>query len=55
MSQVINNTILKDLDKASLDVSTKEKELRAERLRLIKLKIKKQLGEDIDLNVEAGR
>ncbi len=51
---MIDNTIKKDSEKAATAVNTKEKELRAERLRLIKLKIKTQQGDDADVNIENG-
>ncbi len=51
---MIQNTIEKDLEKASQAVTDKEKELRAERLRLIKAKIRDNQGSDIDLSVENG-
>lgn len=53
--QVIQNTINKDLDKASQAVAAKEKQLRAERLKLIKEKIRESQGTDVDLNVENGK
>lgn len=52
--QVIENTIKKDLEKASQAVTAKEKELRAERLKLIKIKIRETQGSNVDLNVENG-
>lgn len=49
---VIENTIMKDIERSALNVATKEQELRRERLVLIKAKIREQLGDDISLDVE---
>ena len=51
---MIKNTISVDLDKATNAANEKEKQLRAERLRLIKEKIKAAGGKDKDLNVANG-
>ena len=53
--QVINNVISKDLKNASNDVNNKTKQLREERLKLIKEKIRNELGEDVNLDFENGR
>jgi hypothetical protein len=39
---------MKDLHSATADVNRKEKELRVERLRLIKAKVSEHLDEDVD-------
>ena len=51
--KVINDTILKDLDKANTNVSKKQKQLREERLELMKRKVKEELGRDLDINYDA--
>ena len=52
--KVIDGTIKKDFDAASVAVVTKEKELRAERLKLIKDKIRGRQGSGVDLTVDNG-
>ena len=48
---------MKDATNANLDAATKEKDLRSERLRLIKEKVREVLGdgEEVDLDIEEGR
>ena len=41
---MINKTILKDLESATRDCATKQQELKQERLKLIKEKIREKLG-----------
>lgn len=50
--QVINETILKDLNKANTEVSQIQKELRTERMRLIKEKVRETLGRDLDVEYD---
>uniref|UniRef100_A0A7E4VDU3 DUF4200 domain-containing protein n=1 Tax=Panagrellus redivivus TaxID=6233 RepID=A0A7E4VDU3_PANRE len=45
--KVINDTILKDLDKANTNVTKKQKQLREERLVLMKKKVKEEFGRDL--------
>ncbi|XP_064645995.1 putative mediator of RNA polymerase II transcription subunit 26 isoform X3 [Lineus longissimus] len=45
---VISSTIVKDMHSATVDVNKKEKQLRDERLRLIKAKVSEHLDEDVD-------
>ena len=52
---MIKNTIGVDLEKALAAANEKETQLRAERLRLIKDKIKAAGGKDKDLNVANGK
>ena len=54
---MLNGTIVKDATNANLDAATKEKDLRSERLRLIKEKVREVLGdgEEVDLDIEEGR
>ena len=53
--QVIKNTITVDLKKATDAANEKEKELRAERLRLIKEKIRETQGQDVNLDIDNGK
>uniref|UniRef100_A0A914XMV8 Uncharacterized protein n=1 Tax=Plectus sambesii TaxID=2011161 RepID=A0A914XMV8_9BILA len=50
--QVINETILKDLEKANSEVGKVQKALRQERLRLIKDRVKTKLGRDIKIEYD---
>ncbi|KAE9551223.1 hypothetical protein FO519_005572, partial [Halicephalobus sp. NKZ332] len=50
--KVINDTILKDLDKANTSVSKKQKQLRKERLELMKKKVKEEFGKDLDITYD---
>ena len=53
--QVINTTILKDLDAVNNEAKTKTKELRKERLRLIKEKINEQDGgSQLNIDIDTG-
>uniref|UniRef100_A0AC34QW89 Uncharacterized protein n=1 Tax=Panagrolaimus sp. JU765 TaxID=591449 RepID=A0AC34QW89_9BILA len=51
--KVINDTILKDLDKANTAVAKKQKALREERLVLMKQKVKQQFGHDLDITYDS--
>ncbi|KAI6225103.1 hypothetical protein M3Y99_01382500 [Aphelenchoides fujianensis] len=50
--KVINETILKDLDKANTNVSKKQKQLREERLNLMKKKVKEEFGRDLKIKYD---
>ncbi|KAI6233822.1 hypothetical protein M3Y99_00873700 [Aphelenchoides fujianensis] len=50
--KVITETILKDLDKASTTVSKKQKELREERLKLMKKKVREELGRELEIKYD---
>ena len=50
--KVINDTILKDLDKANTTVSKKQKQLRQERLELMKKKVKEDFNRDLDISYD---
>ncbi|KAI6222236.1 hypothetical protein M3Y95_00963400 [Aphelenchoides besseyi] len=50
--KVINDTILKDLDKANTNVSKKQKQLREERLNLMKKKVKEEFGRDLKIKYD---
>ena len=52
--QVINNTIVRDMQVATQACNQKEKDLRAERLRCIKEKIREAKGDSTDLEIENG-
>ena len=52
---MIANTITTDLQKATVAANDKEKQLRAERLRLIKEKIMAAGGKDKDITVANGK
>ena len=52
---MINETILKDLEKANTTVSKLQKELRTERLNLINARVREQLGYDIEIKHEEGK
>lgn len=50
--QVINETILKDYQKSIDDVATIQKDLRAERFRLMKDTAKEKLNRDLVINYD---
>uniref|UniRef100_A0AC35G3C6 Uncharacterized protein n=1 Tax=Panagrolaimus sp. PS1159 TaxID=55785 RepID=A0AC35G3C6_9BILA len=50
--KVINDTILKDLDKANTTVTKKQKQLRQERLELMKKKVKQDFNRDLDITYD---
>ncbi|KAI6174898.1 hypothetical protein M3Y97_00972500 [Aphelenchoides bicaudatus] len=50
--KVINDTILKDLDKANTNVAKKQKQLREERLALMKQKVKEEFGRDLKIKYD---
>ncbi|KAI6227366.1 hypothetical protein M3Y99_01258800 [Aphelenchoides fujianensis] len=50
--KVINETILKDLDKANTNVAKKQKQLREERLNLMKKKVKEEFGRDLKIKYD---
>ena len=53
--KVINETISKDLTEATNAVNAQERELQTERVRLIKIKIKTEIGEDVEFDIDAGK
>ena len=50
--QVINKTILKDLESAVKECACKKQELKHERLKLIKEKIREKLGDEAADKIE---
>ena len=50
--QVVNQTIARDLDDINGKVKEASKNLRAERVKLIKAKVKEVLGKDVDIDVK---
>jgi len=52
MLQVLHQTIEKDLKDINSRVSEASKNLRIERVRLIKLKVKEVLGKDVDISIK---
>jgi len=52
ISQVVNQTIARDLDDINGKVKEASKNLRAERVKLIKAKVKEVLGKDVDIDVK---
>uniref|UniRef100_A0A915C8K2 Uncharacterized protein n=1 Tax=Parascaris univalens TaxID=6257 RepID=A0A915C8K2_PARUN len=50
--KVINDTILKDLDKADNEIAKKQKQLREERLALMKKKVKSELGHELKISYD---
>ncbi|KAI6202414.1 hypothetical protein M3Y96_00946000 [Aphelenchoides besseyi] len=50
--KVISGTILKDLDKANTSVAKFQKQLRVERLNLMKKKVKEEFGRDLDIKYD---
>ncbi|KAH7680345.1 Protein W03G9.7, partial [Aphelenchoides avenae] len=50
--KVINDTILKDLDKANTNVAKKQKQLREERLELMRKKVKEEFGRDLEITYD---
>ncbi|KHN79662.1 hypothetical protein Tcan_11781, partial [Toxocara canis] len=52
--KVINDTIIKDLDKANNEIAKKQKQLREERLSLMKKKIKSELGRELKITYDEG-
>merc|ERR1712141_376171 len=52
ISQVVNQTIARDLDDINGKVKEASKNLRGERVKLIKAKVKEVLGKDVDIDVK---
>ena len=52
MLQALHQTIEKDLKDINSRVSEASKNLRIERVRLIKLKVKEVLGKDVDISIK---
>ncbi|CAD5205364.1 unnamed protein product [Bursaphelenchus okinawaensis] len=50
--KVINDTILKDLEKANTNVGKKQKQLREERLNLMKLKYKEEFNKELKVDYD---
>ncbi|KAI6215892.1 hypothetical protein M3Y94_00438100 [Aphelenchoides besseyi] len=50
--KVITGTILKDLDKANTSVAKFQKQLRVERLNLMKKKVKEEFGRELDIKYD---
>lgn len=53
LEQVLNSTIAKDLQELAEECKARASELRAERIRLIRKRIKEITGNDIDYEEEA--
>eukprot|EP00095_Tigriopus_kingsejongensis_P001382 maker-scaffold205_size259573-snap-gene-0.16 protein:Tk01382 transcript:maker-scaffold205_size259573-snap-gene-0.16-mRNA-1 annotation:"calponin homology domain-containing protein ddb_g0272472-like isoform x4" len=51
ISQVVSQTISRDLDDINAKVKDSSMKLRTERVRLIKLKVKEVMGQDVDISV----
>merc|ERR1712141_926287 len=52
ISQVVNQTIARDLDDINAKVKEASFNLRSERVKLIKIKVKEVLGKDVDIDVK---
>ncbi|VDK56326.1 unnamed protein product [Anisakis simplex] len=52
--KVINDTILKDLEKADNEIAKKQKQLREERLALMKKKVKSEMSRDLKIVYDEG-